>query len=346
MLTAVVGGQAGSEGKGAICAALHHRHRFTHAVRVGGPNAGHTVIGDDGIAWALRQLPVAAVADPSCMLVIAAGSEIDPTVLVDEVVQLDQKYKVADRLFIDMHATLVDEQSKYLETDIQTGTTGKGIGGARARRALRIASLVKDERNRLGGLRIIDTQRLLRSIEPSSILIEGTQGYILGSHAGHYPHATSGNCRAVDFLAMTGLPPQPIYVINTLRYNPIRIAGNSGYLLNETTWEELGLDAELTTVTKKIRRVGAWNPEWAAASCDANKGPGGCELALTFMDYPYPILHAKAGIAKAQSQMQLEFPAQIALPDGCWAFLRAVQADTGCRVRFLGTGPDSVIELV
>src|SRR5699024_7206253 len=64
------------------------------------------------------------------------------------------------------------------------------------------------------------------------VVVEGTQGYWLGLHAGHYPQSTSNNARPIDFLAMAGLNPWEwdFYPIGVTRTNPIRVAGNSGPL--------------------------------------------------------------------------------------------------------------------
>src|SRR5438874_11774178 len=61
-VSVVVGGQFGSEGKGKTALEIARRDRnVAAAIRVGGTNSGHTVIGKDGRRYALRQLPAAAV---------------------------------------------------------------------------------------------------------------------------------------------------------------------------------------------------------------------------------------------------------------------------------------------
>ena len=62
------------------------------------------------------------------------------------------------------------------------------------------------------------------------------------------------------------------------------MAGNSGPLKGETSWEELGLEPERTTVTNKVRRVGDWDPELLEEAIRANGGGGwnsGVSLAVT-----------------------------------------------------------------
>src|SRR5580692_767142 len=118
-LQVVVGGQAGSEGKGAIAAYLAREHRRGLSIRVAGPNAGHTVIGrcppdcmeqyldpavkipdhqHDRHPWRLQQVPVAVVTNQTETLAIAAGSEVDLEILSREVRSLDAAgYHVSGR---------------------------------------------------------------------------------------------------------------------------------------------------------------------------------------------------------------------------------------------------------
>jgi adenylosuccinate synthase len=335
-VTVVVGGQAGSEGKGMVCDQLHRERNYALAVRVGGPNAGHSVVNEEGRKFALRQLPVAAVSDPECQLVIAAGSEVDPMVLDVEVAELEGAgYSIKDRLVIDRSATIIDAAAVDLENGIGTGTTGKGIGGARARRALRQAKLVQDSNFDDHGYLVDDTQGVVRkaALNGFPVLIEGTQGHVLGSHAGYYPYSTSGDCRASDFMAWCGLPPMRALVYLVLRYHPIRIAGNSGPLPGETSWEDLGIKPELTTVTRKVRRVGHWNWTWPAASIKANLGPGGLRPVLTFADYAWPELAGKQGYLDDR------------LPEGLLNFMDTFQERLGLGVYACGTGPRSWVEV-
>ena len=63
-LQVIVGGQAGSEAKGHVAAQLASPELTPEglaAVRVAGPNAGHSAVDATGRKWALRQIPVAAV---------------------------------------------------------------------------------------------------------------------------------------------------------------------------------------------------------------------------------------------------------------------------------------------
>jgi adenylosuccinate synthase len=362
-LIVVAGGQLGSEGKGSVADQLSQREAHLVAVRVAGPNAGHTVVGKcppgckpdetnhvvmtnlDGVAipdgtahlWKLRSVPVAAVSNRNAHLVIAAGSEVDLAVLDAEKDALDRAgYDVSSRLSVDRSATLLkphhifDEQQSDLVKRL--GSTAKGIGAARADRVWRKAELFGGDFDSApwmyGQLR-----------QGYSVLIEGTQGYGLGTHAGMYPQCTSSDCRAIDFLAMAGLSPwhdsvDQLQVWLAARVRPIRVAGNSGPLKGETTWEELGLPEERTTVTNKVRRVGEWDNEMVCNAVEDNGGIG-VKLALTMVDTLIPKL---AGVSDA-SRVDNDTARQLA------SLVGITQANVGTHVNFVGTGPATGIFL-
>jgi adenylosuccinate synthase len=87
------------------------------------------------------------------------------------------------------------------------------------------------------------------------------------------------------------MPPYCIdEVILVCRTYPIRVAGASGPLNNETDWEtmsiRLGRDVcEQTTVTKKTRRIAQWDEDLFLRACMVN---GPTQIAVTFTDYLDP----------------------------------------------------------
>lgn len=346
MLSVVVGGQAGSEGKGAVTARLVRRAiengETTNAVRVAGHNAGHTAYDRSGRKWAVRTVPAAAV-HQEALLWIGAGSELSLDVLKSEVEAFEAAgIEVRRRLCLDASATVIEDKHVEAETGMheRMGSTGKGVGAARADRVMRTARTVDDmaEEFRQYAYVFRDTGPLLRDSTASDhVIIEGTQGYQLGVHTDNYPYTTSSDCRAIDFLAMAGIDPAAsdgydVWVV--LRRYPIRVAGNSGPLEGETSWEELGLEAEKTTVTQKIRRVGEWNDDWATAAVDANGGPALVRVALTMADQAYPEIAGWDGPYK---------PSQ--LPRDVHSFLERVAAATGVYPELVGTSPTTMIEV-
>src|SRR5262249_25087084 len=125
------------------------------------------------------------------------------------------------------------------------GSTGKGIGAARAARIMRTAPLVEDQKQWPTMVGDIADHIRARLRHNGNIQIEGTQGYGLGLHAGYYPYCTSSDCTAMHFMAMAGCPPwlvtpEELEVWVVFRTYPIRVAGNSGPLVRETTWEVVG----------------------------------------------------------------------------------------------------------
>lgn len=300
-LDVVVGGLYGSEAKGHAVQRLTERRLQENGtvivIRVAGPNAGHTGYDVDGNAWALRQVPVAAVVPGHVTLAIAAGSEIDPPVLIDELTRL-QEAGLLDKktVVVSSEATVLTAKHKSQEADemltAKIGSTGKGIGAARADRLMRSANRVIDDAGLIEDLDKLDVIISDEAVPVGNVIVEGTQGYALGLHAGWYPQCTSSDCRAIDFLAMAGVNPwnysrDEFTVWVVARVFPIRVAGNSGPLKDETSWEELGLPEEITTVTRKTRRVGAPDWELVRRAVQAN-GPKNVVLALSMIDQMFP----------------------------------------------------------
>src|SRR5206468_1357773 len=84
-----------------------------------------------------------------------------------------------------------------------------------------------------------------------------------------YPFVTSRDTSAAGATAEAGLSPLDVdQVALVLRSFPIRVAGRSGPLPNEITWEKLtresghrGTLAEFTSVTGRLRRVARFDAE-------------------------------------------------------------------------------------
>lgn len=356
MLTVVCGGQFGSEAKGACAGRLaaDSKHERVIGVRVAGPNAGHTAYDGQGRRWALRQVPVIAVTRPDAELVIAAGSEIDPQVLLDEVCALDEAgLNVSRRLTVDQAATVITDANKYGESAAQltdkVGSTGKGVGHARAMRAMRSAPIVADWHDAFTDLAESGVhfaggntaQHLNDALNHAHVILEGTQGYGLGLHTQYYPQVTSSDCRAIDFLSMAGINPWlahhfEVWVV--LRPYPIRVAGNSGPLKDETSWGALGLFEEYTTVTQKVRRVGAWDANLARAAVDANGGPGKVKVWLSMADQAVPAVAGWSGQLVGMSPHKPGYTDLVALLD-------RVERDTGVYPSIVGTGPFTALRV-
>jgi adenylosuccinate synthase len=266
------------------------------------------------------------------MLALAAGSEINPEVLFDEINLLEEAgYEIASRLWVDPQATLLSED--HIETgqasslNERLGSTAKGVGAARADRVWRTAELTGSLHNPTTVADLVEDWHTTGH----DVIIEGTQGFGLGLHAGHYPFCTSGDARAVDMLAQAGVSPwrwslSDIEVWVVFRTRPIRVAGNSGPLRGETSWNELGLPEEFTTVTKRVRRVGEWDTDLAYAAMAANGAPSpALRVAMTMLDHLFPEVSGKTEYAQ--------------LSDRAKDWLHDREKELGQPIDMIGTGP-------
>jgi adenylosuccinate synthase len=128
---------------------------------------------------------------------------------------------------------------------------------------------------------VTDTAPILRKLlrEGQRVVVEGTQGFGLSLlHSPFYPYATSRDTTAAGAISEAGVSPRDVDdVVLVLRTDPIRVAGNSGPLENETTWDAIAELAgctesieERTSVTKKVRRVGTFDPTIVRAAIAVN----------------------------------------------------------------------------
>lgn len=352
-LDVVVGGQFGSEAKGHVTKRVLQRnmlHDFPQAdpdkftnIRVAGPNAGHCVYDDAGNKFALRTIPVGAVF-PNVNLVIAPGSEVDPVVLVDEIRMMERAgHRVEGRLSISGEATVLTQAHRDAERGMheRMGSTGKGIGAARADRIMRTARRVMDdpyvqEICRTMGITVYSEPQPF-DMSDQHVVIEGTQGYGLGLHAGHYPQCTSSDARAIDFVAMAGLNPWDFTFFSpwvVARVYPIRVAGNSGPLKGETSWEDLGLPEERTTVTKKVRRVGEWDPDLIRAAVAANGLNS--RIAITMLDQKFGSVQ---GLDNTIDRRYIDFDLEVR------DFLNNLEGIESGRIDLVTTGEDTGVWL-
>ena len=203
MIWIVVGGQYGSEGKGAFCAYLARGWGFMAAVRGGGPQAGHTFYDSRfGGKCVVRQVPVACVVDPNCLGYIGPGAIVDLEVLRGEIA----KYELRDRCWVHPLATVLVPEHKAMELQISEmghipGSTREGVGAARATRALRRADTIGQLSKDIGWMQScvdLDLRVYKQVLEHAAqhghrVLAEGTQGFGLSLYHGFYPYVTSAD---------------------------------------------------------------------------------------------------------------------------------------------------------
>ncbi len=337
-LWVVVGGQFGGEGKGKISAFLTRQEEIDICIRCGGPNSGHTFVADDGRTVLLRQLPTGYIRRETRLLV-PAGALIDLEVLKHELdlLRLDPK-----RVGVDRNAMIIEHNDRVRESQLQLrdrlSSTLCGVGSAVARRALRGADV------KLAGQFARDVPWLADLITNVSeeanvaldrgkkVLVEGTQGFGLSLyHSDSYPKATSRDTTAASFLSEVGLSPQLVTeVVLVLRTFPIRVAGEqAGPMKDEITWEVLQQESgyphpiqEMTTVSKKLRRVGRFDWEAAKRAVTVNRPT---QLAINGLDY----LDARnRGVQQSRD-----------LSSEARGFVTRLETESGVSCSFLGVGP-------
>ena len=295
LVDVVVGGGYGSEGKGHIAAYLAPEYDLL--VRVGGPNAGHSVITSAGI-YVHHQLPSGTRINANSKLLIGPGATLRIPDLLREIAECDVD---ADRLSIDPQAMIITDDHIAREAGIVRGIggTGRGGGAATAARVMRVPTPTLAR----------DVAELRPYLQPASevldatyanrerVLLEGTQGTGLSLYHGPYPYVTSRDTTVVGCLAEAGIPPGRVRrVVMVCRTYPIRVqnpaGGTSGYMGTELSWAEISRRsaipvrelrrAERTSTTNRQRRVAEFDWELLHRAASLN---GPTDIALTFADY-------------------------------------------------------------
>ena len=308
-MLAVIGAQYGSEGKGVIVSAI--ADKFSMHVRVGSPNAGHTFFAF-GEKHVMQSIPCGWM-NPKAVICIGRGALLNMAQLMKEINHVKRFFPdFLQRLLIDCKAGVLDERFHQQEGGVngemhkRIGSTGEGVGPARIARINRNS----DEFYHFGdiaaqygleGCTVDNTPAIIAHYQDTghNILLEGTQGSALSLIHGPWPYVTSIDTNAAQILAEIGVAPNRLTnVMLVARTYPIRVAGNSGPMYKEITWEEVSrlagrLVEEKTTVTKKVRRVALWDPNLIKQAVLLNSPT--C-LALTFTDYVDPALYGTKSI--------------------------------------------------
>lgn len=237
------------------------------------PNAGHTFYINDK-KYVTKLLPVAGILNDRTQIYLSADSVINEEILLKEMKEFDIN---DDRLIIHPRASVIRQEELSSEkeksfTDI--ASTQSGTGYARSSKILRINPLVQNTKSLQ---KFIDPYFSLEEIlkENLNVLVETSQGIDLGlNHGFSYPYCTSKDVLPASILSELGLHPKYLgNVMLIFRTYPIRVGnpkennkdiGFSGPVYDdskEVTWEEIHQEKELTTVTKRVRRVFTFSEE-------------------------------------------------------------------------------------
>lgn len=296
---AIVDLQFGSTGKGLLAGYLATKHKPDTVVCAFGPNAGHTFIDADKNRWVHVMVPMAAVCGARKVL-FGPGSVVHPELLHSELEAINGKGHIPE-VFIHENAVVVQERHREQEAEYgaRIGSTMKGTGAAMAERMLRKNAgeriVARDAlRNTPLESLVADIDTYNEAIDAAQVLqIEGAQGFSLSMYHGFYPYTTSRDCTVNQLLADCGVPYTLREVVRpevwgTARTFPIRV-NNRGFSSGpaypdqvEVTWESLGMEPELTTVTKLPRRIFTFSERQIAEAIRMN---GVDAVFLNFCNY-------------------------------------------------------------
>lgn len=282
-LNITIDGQFGSTGKGLLNAYIAEKFEVKPDICISNaaPNAGHTYVDGDGKKRTVFHLPVTGVLLPETKIYLCAGCIIDPEVLEQEL----KDFGVSkDRLYIHPRACILLPEHTARERDATAGatklaSTQKGVGAALSDKVARLRGTriaeqyYQDEKGVAPFVREIDLMAEMRNRK--TCLMEVPQGFSLSiNHGASYPHCTSRDITVAAALNDAGVHPEFLgTVVASLRSFPIRVGhiydeetgdkiGDSGPFYHdsdERTWEELGVEPELTTVTKRVRRIATFS---------------------------------------------------------------------------------------
>ncbi|MEJ2780235.1 MAG: adenylosuccinate synthetase [Sulfolobaceae archaeon] len=325
MLTILVGGFFGDEGKGKIAAYIGINDSPKLAVRTGSINAGHTVT-YMGKQWKVRIIPSAFI-NKSSKLVLAPGALTSIQLLFNEARETDS----TDRLLVDEHVGIItqgeiDEERKdeYLMKVI--GSTGQGVGYAEAKRILRKLKLAKDYEELKPYLTKVPNLVLDELGKGNDVLVEGTQGHYLSLYHGEYPYVTSRNTTSSGILSELGIGPKYVdHVIIVFKSYVTRVGG--GTLEGEIPWEEaekMGI-AETATVTGRKRRSAPFNVKLAKEAIRINSAT---QVAITKLDSLFK-----------EARNVREFNK---LPREARKWIEDLEAELKAPITIIGTGEDTL----
>jgi adenylosuccinate synthase len=265
---------------------------FDGAICSNGPNSGHTsYFGNDKIV--LKQLPTfsvhALLRNAIVPAYLSAGAVINLETLFDEALMFpDLPIFVHPNAAIVSHEDMAEEQGGTIKA---VASTQSGTGACIARKVKRDPSAIAG--NILGSISIPNNISLMNhNLHPEehAYFMEIAQGFSLGINSEFYPHVTSRECTVMQGIADARIPPRFVKrVYMSMRTYPIRVGNLDGHSSGgwyddqeEITWEELGVEPEFTTVTKRMRRVATFSDVQMIEAIRANDPDF---IFMNFMNY-------------------------------------------------------------
>lgn len=281
----IYGGQYGSEAKRLFIEYYVNKYKPDAIVSNFGPNSGGFV--SDGSKWATFPM------DFEGKIMLSAGSIID----IDRMEEEESRLEKTSRVIIHQNACIVTKSAiKDEEKQVRIGSTMTGTMEAVVNKMRRNPAGSNIAGDILSAYTCDNFEWFAELHSCKRILLVVPQGHSLSINFGQYPYCTSRNTSPQQGLADAGIPIQWVdRIIGIFRTFPIRVSnryndkgkmiGHSGPCYNdqkELTWEEVGVPPEMTSVSKKVRRVFTFSYDQFAESVAMN----GCtDIFLNFMNY-------------------------------------------------------------
>lgn len=329
MITLVLGGQYGGEGKGKISAFLAKQEAFDIVCRTGGVNSKHTAI-DNGKVFDLRQIPTAATTGFKGKIIYGAGSLIHIPTLFEEIKLTGVS---ESQILIDPQTgILTDENIKAQRADSRyanLGSTMTGTGYATAQRALRklpVAREFPELESMLGNVPAFLHDALIAN---KKVMVEGHQSSGLSNYHGDYPYTSNRDSTAAALLSELGIGPRyEMRIVLVVKAFPTR--NHNGRLPNEISIEEADklniaeYGGGSWGIENNRRRVGRIDLGDIKRAAYLNTPT---EIALTGLDYLEPQLKG--------STSNKDLPAAIKL------LIHDIEKAGGVPVSMISTGPET-----
>lgn len=370
----------GSSGKGKFNSLLANQERPDFAVSQNSVNASHVIVRDDGSNYKYAHLP-SSTENTTTKLVMGAGASIDLKKMLGEI---DDWGLTPKRLFIHPNAVVITEDDiEYEKQNLaRIASTMTGNGAAAARKVMRHpqTKAASDFRELTPFIR--DTTTLIAGWlrEGQTGILETAQGWDLSMDHGvvyeigrdqeymvhkAYPYTTSRNVDPLTFAGMTGAPAKLLgKIFMNIRSFPIRVGDGSNCEVDglngvslagsssgpiwpdqrEMSWEELGVNAEITSLTKRKRRV------FSFSDMQLKHGTKVCMpdyMTINFVNYVDPTITGHKGRAN-RMDLRVMFPKVADLVERVEREQYWAGTPYAGRVIWLGTGAkeSEYIELV
>lgn len=304
-LYAIVDLQFGSTGKGLLAGFMAEYYEPDTLITAWAPNAGHTYVDAEGRKYVNTALPNGIVASSVKQVLIGPGSVINPEQMMDELQRYDWMMEGIN-LLIHESAAVVTQEHRDMEASYAfgIGSTMKGVGEAVISKIRRQPGARTIARDALIGTPlegyVVSAQQYNDAFDSGHVgIVEGAQGFSLSINQGFYPYCTSRECTIHQLLSDCAIPRyasegSTLEVWGTARTYPIRVAnrfkdgvqvGTSGPCYSdqsELDWAEIGIEPELTTVTKLPRRIFTWSHQQIEEAIRMN---GVDRVFLNFVNY-------------------------------------------------------------